>query len=195
MSQSSFSFAVSSTEARFTNALLVRDVDGQYRVASADEVLSQAWGVLAERVKPGVTLSSPQDVKDYLRLAIGMLEHEVFCVVFLDAQHRVIELQQMFRGTVTQTSVYPREVVKASLALNAAAVILAHNHPSGAAEPSPCRRVPDADAEDRAATGRRARARSPGGHRERSGQFRGMWTPLIWEVREPRWLLQALRRR
>ena len=65
-----------------------------------------------------------------------MLEHEVFCVVFLDAQHRVIELQQMFRGTVTQTSVYPREVVKASLALNAAAVILAHNHPSGAAEPS-----------------------------------------------------------
>ena len=127
MSQSSFSFAVSSTAARFTNALLVRDVDGQYRVASADEVLSQAWGVLAERVKPGVTLSSPQDVKDYLRLAIGMLEHEVFCVVFLDAQHRVIELQQMFRGTVTQTSVYPREVVKASLALNAAAVILAHS--------------------------------------------------------------------
>ena len=127
MSQSSFSFAVSSTEARFTNALLVRDVDGQYRVASADEVLSQAWGLLAERVKPGVTLSSPQDVKDYLRLAIGMLEHEVFCVVFLDAQHRVIELQQMFRGTVTQTSVYPREVVKASLALNAAAVILAHS--------------------------------------------------------------------
>ena len=83
--------------------------------------------MLAERVKPGVTLSSPQDVKDYLRLAIGMLEHEVFCVVFLDAQHRVIELQQMFRGTVTQTSVYPREVVKASLALNAAAVILAHS--------------------------------------------------------------------
>ena len=127
MSQSSFSFAVSSTEARFTNALLVRDVDGQYRVASADEVLSQAWGVLAERVKPGVTLSSPQDVKDYLRLAIGMLEHEVFCVVFLDAQHRVIELRQMFRGTVTQTSVYPREVVKEALQLNAAAVILAHS--------------------------------------------------------------------
>ena len=95
MSQSSFSFAVSSTEARFTNALLVRDVDGQYRVASADEVLSQAWGVLADRVKPGVTLSSPQAVKDYLRLEIGLLEHEVFCVVFLDAQHRVIELRQM----------------------------------------------------------------------------------------------------
>ena len=132
MLQSSFSFAV----AQLSNALLVRDVDGQYRVASADEVLSQAWGVLAERVKPGVTLSSPQDVKDYLRLAIGMLEHEVFCVVFLDAQHRVIELRQMFRGTVTQTSVYPREVVKEALQLNSSAVILAHNHPSGVAEPS-----------------------------------------------------------
>ena len=63
MSQSSFSFAVSSTEARFTNALLVCDVDGQYRVASADEVLSQAWGVLAERVKPGVTLSGSLAVR------------------------------------------------------------------------------------------------------------------------------------
>lgn len=132
MSPPSFSSAV----AQSTNALLVRDVDGQYRVASADEVLSQAWGVLADRVKPGVTLSSPQDVKDYLRLELGMLEHEVFCVVFLDAQHRVIELRQMFRGTVTQTSVYPREVVKESLQLNAAAVILAHNHPSGVPEPS-----------------------------------------------------------
>ncbi len=136
MSQFSFPFAVSSSDTQSTTALLVRDVDGQYRVASADEVLSQAWGVLAERVKPGVTLSSPQDVKDYLRLAIGLLEHEVFCVVFLDAQHRVIELQQMFRGTVTQTSVYPREVVKASLLLNSAAVVLAHNHPSGLADPS-----------------------------------------------------------
>ena len=99
-------------------------------------MFEEAWGVLADRVKPGVTLSSPQDVKDYLRLEIGRLEHEVFCVVFLDAQHRIIELRQMFRGTVTQTSVYPREVVKESLALNAAAVILAHNHPSGAPEPS-----------------------------------------------------------
>ena len=132
MLQSSFSFTVAAS----TNALLVRDVDGLYRVASADEVLSQAWGVLADRVKPGVTLSSPQAVKDYLRLEIGLLEHEVFCVVFLDAQHRVIELRQMFRGTVKETSVYPREVVKEALQLNAAAVILAHNHPSGAAEPS-----------------------------------------------------------
>ena len=117
-------------------ALLVRDVDGRYRPASADEVLSQARRVLSRRVRRGATMSSPQAVKDYLRLRIGGLEHEVFTVVFLDAQHRLIALREMFRGTVTQTSVYPREVVKEALAANAAAVILAHNHPSGSTEPS-----------------------------------------------------------
>lgn len=117
-------------------ALLVRDVDGQYRPARADEVLQQARRVLSQRVRRGATMSSPQAVKDYLRVQIGVLEHEVFTVIFLDAQHRLIALKEMFRGTVMQTSVYPREVVKESLALNAAAVILAHNHPSGAAEPS-----------------------------------------------------------
>lgn len=118
------------------DALLVRDVDGQYRPARAEEVLSHARRVLSQRVRRGATMSSPQAVKDHLRLEIGILEHEVFCVLFLDAQHRIIALKQMFRGTVSQTSVYPREVVKEALALNAAAVILAHNHPSGAAEPS-----------------------------------------------------------
>lgn len=119
-----------------TDALLVRDVDSQYRPALAEEVLNHARRVLAHRVRRGATMSSPQAVKDHLRLEIGMLEHEVFCVLFLDAQHRIIALKQMFRGTVTQTSVYPREVVKEALSLNAAAVILAHNHPSGAVEPS-----------------------------------------------------------
>ena len=118
------------------DTLLVRDVDGQYRPAHADEVLCHARRLLANRVRRGATMSSPQAVKDYLRLEIGVLEHEVFCVLFLDAQHRIIVLKQMFRGTVTQTSVHPREVVKEALACNAAAVILAHNHPSGAAEPS-----------------------------------------------------------
>ena len=118
------------------DALLVRDVDGQYRPACAEEVLSQARRVLSQRVRRGATMSSPQAVKDYLLLEIGVLEHEVFCVLFLDAQHRIIELKQMFRGTVTQTSVYPREVVKAALARNAASVMLAHNHPSGTPEPS-----------------------------------------------------------
>jgi len=126
----------SSVDAVASAALLVRDVDGQYRPARADEVLQQARRVLSHRVRRGATMSSPQAVKDYLRVQIGVLEHEVFCVLFLDTQHRIIALKQMFRGTVTQTSVYPREVVKESLALNAAALILAHNHPSGAAEPS-----------------------------------------------------------
>jgi len=126
----------SSVDAVASAALLVRDVDGQYRPARAEEVLQQARRVLSHRVRRGATMFSPQAVKDYLRVQVGVLEHELFCVLFLDAQHRIIALKQMFRGTVTQTSVYPREVVKESLALNAAAVILAHNHPSGAAEPS-----------------------------------------------------------
>lgn len=127
-------FSSSSVDA--AAALLVHDVGGQYRPARAEEVLQQARRVLSHRVRRGATMSSPQAVKDYLGVQIGMLEYEVFCVLFLDAQHRIIELKQMFRGTVTQTSVYPREVVKAALSLNAVALILAHNHPSGAAEPS-----------------------------------------------------------
>ena len=103
------------------DALLVRDVDGQYRQARAEEVLSHARRVLSQRVRRGATMSSPQAVKDHLRLEIGNLEHEVFCLLFLDAQHRIIALKQMFRGTVSQTSVYPREVVKEALAMNSAA--------------------------------------------------------------------------
>ena len=127
---------VCSVESVVSAALLVRDESGQYRPASADEVLCQARRVLASRVRRGATMSSPQAVKDYLRVQIGALDHEVFSVIFLDAQHRIVALREMFRGTLTQTSVYPREVVKEALALNAAAVLLAHNHPSGVAEPS-----------------------------------------------------------
>ena len=81
-------------------------------------------------------LTSPGAVRDYLRLSIASREHEVFVCLWLDAQHRVIDTEELFRGTLTQTSVYPREVVKAALKRNAAAVIFAHNHPSGAAQPS-----------------------------------------------------------
>jgi DNA repair protein RadC len=81
-------------------------------------------------------LQSPGAVRDYLRLAISGREHEVFVCLWLDAQHRIIKSEELFRGTLTQTSVYPREVVKAGLRNNAAAVIFAHNHPSGAAQPS-----------------------------------------------------------
>ncbi len=91
---------------------------------------------LAEEMQHRDVLSSPQAVRDYLCVTLARLEHEVFMALFLDAQHRVIAAEELFRGTLTQTSFYPREVVKRALVHNAAAVILAHNHPSGNAEPS-----------------------------------------------------------
>jgi DNA repair protein RadC len=84
----------------------------------------------------GQAIDSPAALRDWLRLYCASLEHEVFVAIFLDARHRVIDAEVMFRGTLTQTSVYPREVVKAALARNAAAVVFAHNHPSGSSEPS-----------------------------------------------------------
>lgn len=80
--------------------------------------------------------TAPSEVKDYFVLRFASLEHEVFCIAFLTAQHALISCEEMFRGTLSQTSVYPREVVKRALHLNAAAVVLSHNHPSGVAEPS-----------------------------------------------------------
>lgn len=91
---------------------------------------------LGEDMQERDALSSPEQVRDYLRLQLGNLPHEVFVVLFLDAQNRLIGTEQLFSGTLTQTSVYPREVVKRALHHNAAAVIFAHNHPSGIAEPS-----------------------------------------------------------
>ena len=91
---------------------------------------------LVEVLRHQDALSSPASVRDYLRMTLAGRDYEVFMVLFLDAQHRVIQPEEMFRGTLTQTSVYPREVVKRSLVNNAAAVIFAHNHPSGVAEPS-----------------------------------------------------------
>ena len=91
---------------------------------------------LHEQLRRGPVMSSPQVLRDWLRLYCTDLEHEVFLVLYLDAQHRLIEAEELFRGTLTQTSVYPREVVKGALARNAAALAIAHNHPSGEAEPS-----------------------------------------------------------
>lgn len=99
-------------------------------------LVEQALALLAQDIAVGDVLADPAAVKQYLQLKLAALPHEVFGVLFLNAQHRVIAFQEMFRGTLTQTSVYPREVVKEALALNAAAVICAHNHPSGNAEPS-----------------------------------------------------------
>jgi DNA repair protein RadC len=91
---------------------------------------------IEEGLKEKTVLTSPGAVRDYLKLALGTRQHEVFVCIWLDAQHRIVEYQEAFEGTLTQTSVYPREIVKAALARNAAAVIFAHNHPSGAAQPS-----------------------------------------------------------
>jgi DNA repair protein RadC len=102
----------------------------------ANEVIGAAMRVLGERARFQDALSSPASVRDYLRLALTGKEREEFWCVYLDAQHRVIAFESLFAGTLTQTSVYPREVVKHCLAHNAAAVIFAHNHPSGVAEPS-----------------------------------------------------------
>jgi len=85
---------------------------------------------------PGEAIRSPADTEAFLQARIRHLGHEVFCCLFLDNRHRVLRFDEMFRGTIDGTSVYPREVVKEALAVNAAAVILAHNHPSGVAEPS-----------------------------------------------------------
>lgn len=114
----------------------VKSEDSPAYTAGPD-IVSQALEFLAQRLRaPGHAISSPQDVKHYLTLQLAQLEHEEFGVLFLDAQHCVIEFASMFRGTLSQTSVYPREVLKHALRVNAAAVILAHNHPSGKCEPS-----------------------------------------------------------
>ena len=103
---------------------------------SRDPIVTQALQLLECQVREADALASPDAVRDYLRLKLAERAHEVFVCVFLDVQNRVIEIDEMFRGTLTQTSVYPREIVKAGLKANAAAVIFAHNHPSGVAQPS-----------------------------------------------------------
>ncbi len=104
---------------------------------SDEDVIRMAVGIINHRFGlKRASLNSPTLVRDYLKLTLTDKTHEVFVCVFLDAQNRVIAVDELFRGTLTQTSVYPREVVKAALHHNCAAVILAHNHPSGVAEPS-----------------------------------------------------------
>lgn len=100
-------------------------------------LIKRALRVLEDRLEyPRAILSTPSAVRDYLRLSMAGLEHEIFIALWLDAQNRLIESEELFRGTLTQTSVYPREIVKRALAANAASVIFAHNHPSGMPEPS-----------------------------------------------------------
>jgi DNA repair protein RadC len=109
---------------------------GQAKYVQLQAVLEMARRALHEEMKTGDALNSPRAVRDYLQLLLRGRLHEVFMAIFLDAQHRVIAAEELFHGTLTQTSVYPREVVKRAMHHNAAALIFAHNHPSGVAEPS-----------------------------------------------------------
>ncbi len=109
---------------------------GSAKYVLLQAVLEMGRRALNEKMKQTDSLNSPQSVRDYLKLTLARLPHEVFVAVFLTAQNRVIEVEELFRGSLTQTSVYPREIVKRALAHNAASVILAHNHPSGEATPS-----------------------------------------------------------
>jgi len=128
MSQLSFS--------SFDDALLVRDAQGRYLPASVDQILEAARQAIEQKMQRSAEFTSPVLVKEYLRTKLAGFEHEVFAVLFLDTRHRLIEYAEMFRGTIDSASVYPREVVKEALRLNAAAVIVSHNHPSGNPEPS-----------------------------------------------------------
>ncbi|MDT3272883.1 DNA repair protein RadC [Shewanella sp. SP2S2-4] len=103
---------------------------------TAEEVLASAANIIAERYVKKDAYTNPQATKDFLTYKLGGYEREVFAVMLLDNQHQLLEFKELFFGTLDAASVYPREVVKAVLAANAAAVIFAHNHPSGESEPS-----------------------------------------------------------
>ena len=114
----------------------IKGLGGSAKRAELLAVLELARRALAEQLKERAAFDSAAAVKDYLQLHLAARPHEVFAVLFLDAQHKLIALEELFRGTLTQTSVYPREVVLRALHHHAAAVILAHNHPSGGVQPS-----------------------------------------------------------
>ena len=109
---------------------------GAAKYAQVQAAMEMARRVMDEPVRQGDPLTSPEDTRRYLRSRLGTQPHEVFAGLFLDNRHRVIRYQELFRGTIDGAAVYPREVVRHALDFNAAAVIFAHNHPSGIAEPS-----------------------------------------------------------
>lgn len=120
---------------------LVRDVLGTYQStteepASEEDILQAAEDILRRRVERCGDLTQPSDSATFLRMRLGHLRHEEFHAVWLDNRHRILGVEKLFTGTLDGASVYPREVVRAALRLNASAVVFAHNHPSGVAEPS-----------------------------------------------------------
>jgi DNA repair protein RadC len=106
------------------------------RETTEQDVLAAAEGILAGRLKRQGSIDNPTDANDFLRMRLGALSHEEFHILWLDNRHRIIDCQKLFTGTIDGASIYPREVVRAALSVNACAAILAHNHPSGVAEPS-----------------------------------------------------------
>lgn len=122
-----------------TNTPYTIDGDGNYtfrKPVHKEELIDIALTIIERSMDRGTALSDPHATRQYLSLNLGALDHEVFCCLFLDNQHRIISFDRMFNGTIDGTAVYPREIVKSALKYNAAAVILTHNHPSGVAEPS-----------------------------------------------------------
>ncbi|ELB2808252.1 DNA repair protein RadC [Vibrio alginolyticus] len=112
------------------------DHDYPFETSELNELLERAAEALATKYKREGTFTNPTNVKEYLKLKLGAHEREVFAVMFLDNQHQLISFEELFFGTIDAASIYPREVLKTALSHNAAAVIFAHNHPSGIAEPS-----------------------------------------------------------
>src|SRR5450631_4953276 len=122
-----------------TNPFQVNETTGHFQLSrpvTTDEILTMARQLIKRQFKPGKALTSPDATRDFLMLELALLEHEVFYCLFLDNQHRVLKAECCFQGTIDGPSIYPREVVKRALQLNAKALIMAHNHPSGLAEPS-----------------------------------------------------------
>lgn len=116
--------------------LYIKKKSGRYQPATPQEIFAKAARLRVELNPPGTLIQSPADAHELLRENLAHLPHEMFACLFLDTRHRLLRYEELFRGTIDGAAVYPREIVKLALRLNAAAVILAHNHPSGVAEPS-----------------------------------------------------------
>jgi DNA repair protein RadC len=123
-------------ELEATDRLFIRGDYDELRAATTAEIIAAARRAMTRRVHRGIAMSSPRAVREFLAVKLGTLEHEIFAVLLLDTRHRLIDYVELFRGTINGASVHPREVVKLALARNAAALVLAHPHPSGSPEPS-----------------------------------------------------------
>ncbi len=116
--------------------LEVRDIHGDYRFATHQEILAAAEKVINQKFRRGTRIKGPEETKELFQQKIALQENEVFAVLFLDTQNRVIEFKEMFYGTIHSSAVHPRVIAQRALQINAAAVIVAHNHPSGQIDPS-----------------------------------------------------------